>query len=101
MVILIQGFYKMFYLRHACIENYDSLPLVAPRFLYHFPSLFMFRLIFIIIIIIYYYLYLFIYIEYYTLQFSLWLHFVPKYHLLIWAWNDGFINVMYVNFIDH
>ena len=50
MVILIQGFYKMFYLRHACIENYDSLPLVAPRFLYHFPSLFLFRLIFNIIL---------------------------------------------------
>ena len=84
MVILIQGFYKMFYLRHACTENYDSLPLVAPRF-------------YIISLLIF----VSPYIEYYALQFSLWQHFVPKYHLLIWAWNDGFINVMYVNFIDH
>ena len=44
MAILIQGFYKMFYLRHACTENYDSLPLVAPRFLYHLPPYFCFAL---------------------------------------------------------
>ena len=44
MVILIQGFYIMFYLRHACTENYDSLPLVAPHFLYHSPLYFCFAL---------------------------------------------------------
>ena len=62
MVILIQGFYKMFYLRHACIENYDSLPLVAPRFFISF-SLFIFVSPY--IYYYYYYLLLFIFIYLY------------------------------------